>query len=105
MLPDGCMKGFCKIALAVFALLVFVPGHAQAGGKILKIDPRHMEGLQNMYSEITSMLESLEYELQTVADPATGQPERVSERFGQYRMLFRSADNASVDAVVGEPGL
>lgn len=72
MLPDSCMKGFCKIALAVFALPVFVPGHAQAAGKILKIDPRHVAGQQNIYSDITAMPESLGYELQTVADPATG---------------------------------
>ena len=60
------------MAMALFAPLV--PGYALAGDRVLKIDPRHMVGVQNMRSEITSMLEDLGYEWQPVRDHTTGQP-------------------------------
>ena len=50
-------------AMVLFAQLVFMQGCASAGGKSLKIDTRHMVGVQNMQSEITSMLEGPGYEL------------------------------------------
>ncbi|MEE8429328.1 MAG: hypothetical protein V3S33_07490 [Gammaproteobacteria bacterium] len=84
--------------MALFALLV--PGYAPAADKTLKIDPRHVVGVQNMRSEITSMLEGLGYEWQPVRDHSTGQPVQVAEEYGQYRMLFRAADNVSVQVEV-----
>lgn len=86
--------------MVLFVQLVFMPGCASAGGKSLKIDTRHMVGVQNMRSEITSMLEDLGYEWQPVRDPVTGQPVQAAEELGQYRMLFRARDNASVQVEV-----
>ena len=88
------------IAMALFALNVLVPGCASVGGKTLKIDPRQIVGVQDMKSEITSMLEILGYERQPLADPSTGQPVQVAEEYGQYRMLFRAGDNVSVQVEV-----
>ena len=87
-------------AMALFTLLALVPGHATADDKILKIDPRHVVGVQDMRSEITSMLEGLGYERLPLRDPSTGQPVQVAEEYGQYRMLFRAADNVSVQIEV-----
>lgn len=85
-------------AMALFALLV--PGYALAGDRVLKIDPRHMVGVQNMHSEIASMLEDLGYEWQPISDHTTGQPVQVAEEYGQYRMLFRAADKVTVQVDV-----
>lgn len=82
------------MTIAAFALLV--PGYALAGDKVLKIDPRHMVGVQNMHSEIASMLEDLGYEWQPIRDHTTGQPVQVAEESGQYRMLFRATDKVTV---------
>ncbi len=54
------------------------------------VDPRSMQ------SEITSMLEDLGYVQQSQSDAKTGQYVQVIEEYGQYRMLFTIADNASV---------
>ena len=50
-----------------------------------------MVGVQNMRSEITSMLEDLGYEWQ---------PVQVAEEYGQYRMLFSAADKVTVQVDV-----
>ena len=65
-----------------------------AGDRTLKIDPRHVTGFQDMQSEITSMLEILDYEQLSLRDPSTGRPVYVADQHGQYRMLFRAADTA-----------
>jgi hypothetical protein len=91
-----CSRTREKTIMALLILLVLLPAYAAGAGKILKIDPRHTADLQDMPSEITSMLEELGYEWQPVRDPVTGQPVRVIQQHGQYRMLFRATANASV---------
>ena len=59
-----------------------------------------MVGVQNMRSEITFMLEGLGYEWQPVRDPATGQPVKVANELGQYRMQFRTAGEVTVQVEV-----
>jgi hypothetical protein len=90
------VKGSCRAALVLWSLLVLAPACAAAGELTLKIDPKHVTGLQNMRSEITSMLEGLGYEWLPVHDPAIGQPVQVSQENGQFVMLFRATDNASM---------
>ena len=87
-------------AMVLCALLVFVPGCASTGGKSLKIDTRHMVGVQNMRSEITFMLEALGYEWQPVRGPVTEQPVKVADVFGQYRMQFRATGKVTVQVDV-----
>ena len=94
------MRKWQQATITVMVLLVFMPGCASTGSKSLKIDTRHIVGVQNMRSEITSMLEVLGYESQPVRDPVTGQPVQVAKELGQYRMLFRAADMASVQVEV-----
>ena len=94
------MKISCRTALVLLALLVFVPCYAQAGDKTLRIDPRHIAGVQDMRTEITSMLEDLGYKWQPIRDPSNGQPMQVIEKYGQYRMLFRTVDNDSIQVEV-----
>jgi hypothetical protein len=84
------------VAMVLCILLVFISGCASTGGKSLKIDTRHMVGVQNMRSEMTSMLEGLGYEWQPVRDPVTGQPVKVADTLGQYRMQFRSVGKVTV---------
>lgn len=100
MMPLCFMPVACRTAMVLFALLVFVPGYASAADKTLKIDPRHVVGVQDMRSEVRSLLEGLGFEWQPIADPATGQPVQVAEKHGQYRMLFSATDNASVQVDV-----
>ena len=88
------------MVIALVALFAFGPGYALAGDKTLKIDPRHVVGFQNMQSEITSMLVVLGYEQVPLRDSSTGQPVLVAEEYGQYRMLFRAADNGAVQVEV-----
>ena len=87
-------------AIVLFALLVFAPGCASTGSKSLKIDTRKIEGVRNMRSEITFMLESLGYEWQPVRSPVTGQPVKVADTLGQYRMQFRAAGKVTVQVDV-----
>jgi hypothetical protein len=63
-----------RTALVLFAVFLLLPGYTAAADKILKIDPRHVVGMQDMPSEITSMLEDLGYERLPIRDPVTGQP-------------------------------
>jgi hypothetical protein len=93
-------KHCSKTIMAIFMLHALLPGYVAAADKILKIDPRHVAGLQNMPSEITSMLEDLGYEWLPIRDPVTGQPGRIAHQFGQYRMLFRSTANAAMQVEV-----
>ena len=96
-MPPGCLaNACCRMSIALFALLVLVPGLASAADRILKIDPRHMVGRTDMPSELSDMLEDLGYEWLPIEDPSTEQPVKVAEREGQYRMLFRATDNAAV---------
>ena len=94
------MNVFFRMVIVLFALFAFLPGYVLAGDKTLKIDPRHVEGFQDMRSEITSMLEILGYEQLPLRDPSTGQPVNVAEEHGHYRMLFRAADNGAVQVEV-----
>ena len=94
------MRKWQQATITVMVLLVFMPGCASTGGKSLKIDTRHMVGVQNMRSEITFMLEGLGYEWQPVRDPATGQPVKVANELGQYRMQFRTAGEVTVQVEV-----
>ena len=87
-------------ATVLFALFVFMQGCASTGGKSLKIDTRQIVGVQNMRSEITFMLEGLGYEWQPVRDPVTGQPVKVADELGQYRMQFRTAGEVTVQVDV-----
>jgi len=89
-----------RTALALFALFLLLPGYTAAADRILKINPRHVEGMQNMPSEITSMLEELDYEWLPIRDPVTGQPGKIAHQFGQYRMRFRAKANAAVQVEV-----
>ena len=94
------MKNMEKPTITVTVLLVFMPGCASVGDRTLKIDIRHIVGVRNMRSEITSMLEVVGYESQPVRDPVTGQPVQVAKELGQYGVLFRAADMASVQVEV-----
>ena len=87
-------------AMLLCALLVFVPGCASTGGKSLRIDIRNMEGVRDMRSEMTFMLEGLGYEWQPIRDPVTGQPVKVVDTLGQYRMQFRTAGEVTVQVDV-----
>ena len=87
-------------AMVLCTLLVFMPGCASTGGKSLRIDTWKIVGVQNMHSEITFMLESLGYEWQPVRDPVTGQPVKVADVFGQYRMQFRAVGKVTVQVDV-----
>lgn len=100
MLRKYFMSVSCIIALALFALLVTLSGCASVADKSLTIDPRHVVAMQDMRSEITSMLEGLGYQWQPIPDPVTGQPVQVIVKYDQYWMLFRAADNASVQVDV-----
>jgi len=86
--------------MVLFALLVFMPGCASTGGKSLRIDTRNMVGVRDMRSEITFMLEGLGYEWQPIRDPATGQPVKVANELGQYRMQFRTTGEVTVQVEV-----
>jgi len=79
-------------AMVLCTLLVFMPGCASTGSKSLKIDTRKIEGVQNMRSEITFMLETLGYEWQPVRSPVT--------TLGQYRMQFRAVGKVTVQVDV-----
>jgi len=83
-------------AVFLVALVLLLPGYSTAAERILKIDPGHVEGIQDMPSEITAMLEDLGYEWLPVRDPVTRQPVQDAERNGEYRMLFRSTADAAV---------
>ncbi len=87
-------------AVVMCALLVFVPGCASTGGKSLRIDIRNMEGVRDMRSEMTFMLEGLGYEWQPIRSPTTGQPVKVVDTLGQYRMQFRAAGKVTVQVDV-----
>ncbi len=89
-----------RTALALFALFLLLPGFTAAADRILKIDPRHVEGMQNMPAEITSMLKELGYERLPLRDPVTGQPVQIVQELGQYRMLFRAKANTAVQIKV-----
>jgi len=89
-----------RTSLALFALILLLPGYTAAADRILKVNPRHIEGMQNMPSEITSMLEELGYEWLPIRDPVTGQPGQIAHQSGQYRMLFRAKANAAVEIEV-----
>jgi hypothetical protein len=83
----------------LFALLILLPCYAAADDKVLKIDPRQMEALQDMSSEITSMLEDLGYEQRHIRNPETGQPAYLIQQDGQYKMLFRATAHNSVKII------
>ena len=87
-------------AMVLCALLVFMPGCASTDGKSLSIDTRNMVGVRDMRSEITFMLEGLGYEWQPIRDPATGQPVKVADELGQYRMQFRTTGEVTVQVEV-----
>lgn len=93
-------QAFGRAALALLALFLLQPGHTEAADRILKIDPRHVEGMQNMPSEITTMLEELGYEWLPIRDPVTGQPGKIAHQSGQYRMLFRAKAKPAVKVEV-----
>ncbi len=59
-----------------------------------------MEGVRDMRSEMTFMLEGLGYEWQPIRDPVTGQPVKVVDTLGQYRMQFRAAGEVTVQVDV-----
>lgn len=87
-------------AMALLALLVLVQGCASTGSKSLKIDIRKIEGVRDMRSEITFMLEGLGYEWQPIRDPVTGQPVKVADTLGQYRMQFNATGKVTVQVDV-----
>jgi hypothetical protein len=66
-----CSRIGDETSMVLLVILVLLPGYAAGAGKILKIDPRHTVDLQDMPSEITSMLEAPGYERQPVRDPVT----------------------------------
>ena len=91
-----CSRSLDVTIMVLFMLYALLPGYVAAGDMILKIDPRHMLDLQDMPSEITSMLEELGYEWQPLRDPVTGQPVQVIQQNGQYRMLFKATASTAM---------
>ena len=87
--------------MVLFITLILVSGCATADkDNALRIDPRNVLGMVDMRSEITAMLEDLGYQWQPVLNDSTQQRIKVAEKYGQYRMLFRNINNASVQVAV-----
>lgn len=62
----------------------------------LKVNPRHVEGVQYSPQEITLMMTDLGYQRLRVEDPVTEQSVAIAEKQGEYRMLFQSLENNNI---------
>jgi hypothetical protein len=87
-------------AVFVCTMVQCLPAYAAGSGKVLKIDPRDVTGIQNMPEEIASMMEELGYEWMSVHDDAgdDAQDEYSQSRFQKLRermTLEFGADNVS----------
>ena len=86
--------------ILLFIILIFVSGCASTNKMTLNIDPSHVIAMQDMRTEITGMLEDLDYQWHPIQDETTGQKLKVAEKYGQYRMLFKHIDDVSVQVEV-----
>jgi len=66
------------------------------GGRTLDVDTGGIESVQSMPQEISRLLDELGYQWLPVHDPDIGQPIKVAEINGQYRMLFQARDNPAI---------
>lgn len=82
-------------ALILF-LLALMTACATQQAITLKVNSRHVEGIQYAPQEITHMMTDLGYQQLRVKDPVTEQSVAVAEKFGEYRLLFQSLEDNNI---------
>jgi hypothetical protein len=84
------------VSIIFFILFTSIPAFASDDEKVIKIDPTNVIGVFNMRSEITSMIEDLDYSWYPILNESTGQKIKVAEKYGQWRMLFKHDKDESI---------
>jgi hypothetical protein len=86
--------------IPMIILAVTLSACATQPSATLKINPRHVEGVQYGPQELTRMMTDLGYQRLRVEDPVTQQSVAIAEKQGEYRLLFQSQEdnNIRVDA-------
>ena len=82
--------------LPMIILAVILSACATPHTATLKVNPRHVEGVQYSPQELTRMMTDLGYQQLRVEDPVTEQSVAVAEKQGEYRMLFQSLENNNI---------
>jgi len=82
--------------LSMIILAVIMSACATQHSATLKVNPRHVEGVQYSPQEITRMMTDLGYQRLRVEDPVTEQSVAIAEKQGEYRMLFQSLENNNI---------
>lgn len=82
-------------ALIMF-LLALMTACATQHSITLKVNSRHVEGIQYAPQEVMHMMTDLGYQHLRVKDPVTEQSVAVAEKFGEYRLLFQSLEDNNI---------
>jgi len=77
-------------------LLALLTACATQQAITLKVNSRHVEGVQYAPREVTHMMTDLGYQQLRVKDPVTEQSVAVAEKFGEYRLLFQSREDINI---------
>lgn len=82
-------------ALIIF-LLAIMAACATQQSMTLKVNSRHVEGIQYAPREVIHMMTDLGYQHLRVKDPVTEQSVAVAEKQGEYRLLFQSLEDNNI---------
>jgi len=82
-------------ALIIF-LLAIMAACATQQSMTLKVNSRHVEGIQYAPQEVIHMMTDLGYQHLRVKDPVTEQSVAVAEKQGEYRLLFQSPEDNNI---------
>jgi len=91
-----CLQFPATFHLSMIILAVIMSACATQHSATLKVNPRHVEGVQYSPQEITRMMTDLGYQRLRVEDPVTEQSVAIAEKQGEYRMLFQSLENNNI---------
>jgi major membrane immunogen (membrane-anchored lipoprotein) len=84
------------IAVLITLLLALMTACATHQAITLKVNSRHVQGVQYAPQEVTHMMTDLGYQQLRVKDPVTEQSVAVAEKYGEYRLLFQSLEDNSI---------
>lgn len=82
--------------MLIICLLALATACATQQAITLKVNSRHVKGVQYAPQEVTHMMTDLGYQQLRVKDPVTEQSVAVAEKFGEYRLLFQSLEDNNI---------
>jgi len=82
--------------MLIICLLALVTACATQQAITLKVNSRHVEGVQYAPQEVTHVMTDLGYQQLRVEDPVTEQSVAVAEKYGEYRLLFQSLEDKNI---------